>query len=67
MHFKNKTKFFLTYLLGAESMVSLKTKEMRAAFGVPALWMSKTKEHQAGPVSSVPFSKEDRDKYVPMG
>lgn len=48
-------------------MVSLKTKEMGAAFGVPDLWMSKTKKHQGGPVSPVLFSKEDRDKYVPMG
>lgn len=48
-------------------MVSLKTKELPAAFGVPTLWMSKTKEHHDGPVSPVPFSKEDRDKYIPMG
>lgn len=57
----------LRYPLGAESMGSLKTKEMSAAFAVPTLWMSKTKERQAGPVSPVSFPKEDKDKHIPMG
>lgn len=62
-HFKNKTKFLYIFW----ELFSLKTKKMCAAFGVSTLWMSETKEHLGGPVSPVPFSKEDRDKYVPMG
>jgi len=46
-------------------MVSLKTKAKRAAFGVPTLWMSKTKEHQAGPVSPIPFPRRTEINIFP--